>query len=433
MKPFRFSLLLLSLLLNLDLEKAQGAYSIFVASQGAASRTVQVGEAFNLDVVLFSDVSDVHNSAILRLVFSAPGLFYDSYLWSPPYGNGTSEDDSKPLARQLPLLLNTNTLTGAGYPNGAVDLELSNVTSTQPGFGSGTLVRLTLSVPLDYAGPTNVTVTIRPESFANGFNNIPTVPSSSFTLTIVEIQSSIRTLVASKSIWRYLDNGSDQGSAWRAPGFDASSWSNGVAEFGYGHGDEATVVRYGPEPRNKHVTTFFRQTFVVPDASSYGADLLHLRARRADGIVAFLNGTEVFRDNMPAGAIAFDTLASNPAADDGYVWISGAVDQKLLINGTNLLAAEVHQIDRGSPDISFDLELSTEGCVSRKLTVLQGTNQVLLVLPCAADGYRVESADGLAPPVKWVTVTNQPVVSGSLKTLVLARPAGSRFFRLAKP
>ena len=37
----------------------------------------------------------------------------------------------------------------------------------------------------------------------------------------------IDTLVASNADWKYLDDGSDQGEAWRAPGFDDSAWATG--------------------------------------------------------------------------------------------------------------------------------------------------------------------------------------------------------------
>ena len=47
-------------------------------------------------------------------------------------------------------------------------------------------------------------------------------------------------LVAPGTTWSYLDDGSDQGSAWADPLFDDSTWATGPAELGYGDGDEAT-------------------------------------------------------------------------------------------------------------------------------------------------------------------------------------------------
>jgi hypothetical protein len=51
-----------------------------------------------------------------------------------------------------------------------------------------------------------------------------------------------------------------------SPTFDDSTWSNGVAQFGYGNGDEKTVVSYGGNANNKYVTTYFRKQFVVANA-----------------------------------------------------------------------------------------------------------------------------------------------------------------------
>src|SRR6185295_1874260 len=49
-------------------------------------------------------------------------------------------------------------------------------------------------------------------------------------------------LVPKGALWKYLDNGSDQGTAWRAPAFNDSTWASGPAQLGFGDGDEATAV-----------------------------------------------------------------------------------------------------------------------------------------------------------------------------------------------
>ena len=73
------------------------------------------------------------------------------------------------------------------------------------------------------------------------------------------------TLIPLGAVWKYLDNGSDPGKSWRDPGFDDSKWASGPAQLGYGDGDEATVVGFGPDPSHKYITTYFRHTFEVPD------------------------------------------------------------------------------------------------------------------------------------------------------------------------
>lgn len=73
----------------------------------------------------------------------------------------------------------------------------------------------------------------------------------------------VDTLVPAGSVWKYLDNGTDQGTAWRGTGFDDSAWASGPAPLGYGD-PVSTTVNYGPDPNNKYITTYFRKTLPSP-------------------------------------------------------------------------------------------------------------------------------------------------------------------------
>ena len=164
-------------------------------------------------------------------------------------------------------------------------------------------------------------------------------------------------LIPQGSVWRYLDDGSDQGTAWREIAFADGSWASGPAELGYGDGDETTVVSGGPAG-NRHITTYFRHTFNVVDPSTvFGLDLQVLRD---DGAVVYLNGTEVFRINMPGGTIASSTRASGAIGGSAErTFQSTSVSAALLVPGDNVVAVEVHQASPTSSDISFNLVLST--------------------------------------------------------------------------
>jgi outer membrane protein assembly factor BamB len=161
-------------------------------------------------------------------------------------------------------------------------------------------------------------------------------------------------LVQTGSVWKYLDTGIDQGTAWREPDFDDSAWAAGPAQLGYGDGDEATVVSFGPDPSNKYVTTYFRRTFEAADADAF--ESLTLRVLRDDGVVVHLNGVEVFRDNMPAGPVAFNTLALAVATDENE-YLTATIPPSALVNGHNIVAVEIHQVNPSSSDLGFDLEL----------------------------------------------------------------------------
>src|SRR5436309_15912870 len=54
-------------------------------------------------------------------------------------------------------------------------------------------------------------------------------------------------LVPRGSVWKYLDNGSDQGAAWQGTNFNDSAWASGPARLGYGGDGEVTAVNYGPD------------------------------------------------------------------------------------------------------------------------------------------------------------------------------------------
>lgn len=190
-------------------------------------------------------------------------------------------------------------------------------------------------------------------------------PSSSFPLLLLSlavmlcqhVEAQTATYIPLRSQWKYLDNGSNQGTAWRGAGFNDGAWTQGVAQLGYGDGDEATVVSFGPNSSAKYITTYFRRAFDVADAAAVTG--LTLKLLRDDGAVVYLNGTEVFRNNLPSGTVISSTLA--PVAiggTDESALIEAAISPVPLLNGPNVLAVEMHQQSGTSSDISFDLELT---------------------------------------------------------------------------
>jgi hypothetical protein len=167
---------------------------------------------------------------------------------------------------------------------------------------------------------------------------------------------STATLVPIHSTWKYLDNGSDQGTAWQSSNFDDSSWAAAAGPLGYGTGNLHTVIGYGPDDDNKYITTYFRLSFNVADPSRFSG--LMLRLLQADGAVVYLNGTEVYRGNLPTGTINATTLASSWVADsDESRYFPATISPAALVQGTNVLAVEVHLWSASGPDMLFDLGL----------------------------------------------------------------------------
>lgn len=179
--------------------------------------------------------------------------------------------------------------------------------------------------------------------------------------------------------WQYRDDGSNQGTAWRGSLFDDSSWSNGIAQFGYGNGDEKTVVSYGGNANNKYVTTYFRKQFVVDNAPCL--ESLTLKLVVDDGAAVYLNGTNILNYQLATNA-AFNTLASSTQATNVEdTWFSYPINPALLVNGTNTLAVEIHQAALNDPDLSFDLQLvAMESTTLRFMNWSVGTNTFQLTL-----------------------------------------------------
>lgn len=182
-------------------------------------------------------------------------------------------------------------------------------------------------------------------------------------------------LVSPGSTWRYHD-GPDPVPGWQYSGFDDSGWAQGDAPLGYGilgpqwtRGGQpwatvaqipnTTTIGFGPDPANKHITSWYRADFEVADAASLDPVELHIRAD--DGAVVYVNGTEAARFNMPTGPIGPDTLAASSIASlEEVEFTELPIDGNLLVDGTNVIAVEVHQYLPNSSDVVLDLALSTK-------------------------------------------------------------------------
>ena len=168
------------------------------------------------------------------------------------------------------------------------------------------------------------------------------------------------TLVAQGAAWRYLDTGVAPPADWTDASFDASLWSEGPAPLGYGD-PVATEVSFGPDPAAKHITTWFRHAFSVDAATAADAATLTASLRVDDGALVRLNGQEIVRANLPAGVIAPDTPASTTVSGAGELAYADTVLPAVaLVEGTNVLAVEVHQVVGNSSDLVLDVGLSAE-------------------------------------------------------------------------
>lgn len=213
-------------------------------------------------------------------------------------------------------------------------------------------------------GNTLQTASIPTTAFVAGNNviaveihqNSATSSDLSFDMQLIGNPPAAVTFIPFNSVWKYLDNNT-RPAGWETSGYSDAAWASGNAQLGYGDGDEATVVSYGPDPNNKYMTTYFRKNVNITNPSTYSSFTINLI--RDDGAVVYVNGVEVVRDNMPAGPILHTTGASSnvggAAESTAYPF---TIASSYFVNGNNTIAVEVHQDVPTSSDISFDLELT---------------------------------------------------------------------------
>jgi len=166
-------------------------------------------------------------------------------------------------------------------------------------------------------------------------------------------------LVPRGAKWRYLDDGTVPPSGWHDLNFDDSKWPEGPAPLGYGDPGMGTETKPGgSDANNRAITTVFRHSFEVKDPAAIRD--LEFIYRVDDGCVAFLNGKEIKRYNLPeSGDIVHETraLKSISGGDETRYHSPEKVDPALLKPGVNFLAVEVHQDKPTSTDLAFDAAL----------------------------------------------------------------------------
>lgn len=166
----------------------------------------------------------------------------------------------------------------------------------------------------------------------------------------------ISNFIVPNDSWKYND--SDPSlllQQWKDSTFDDGSWKTGTSQFGYGEGDENTIVSYGDDVNNKFITSYYRKTFIYDTSMHYFDHRLIMMVD--DGAVVYLNGIEIVRKNLPSGEINYQTLADGAVEN---IYDTFDIPGSFFVHGNNTIAVEVHQTNATSSDLSFDLQLNAQ-------------------------------------------------------------------------
>ena len=169
------------------------------------------------------------------------------------------------------------------------------------------------------------------------------------------------TVLAAGSSWRYLfDDAVVLDDSWKQPAFADGSWKSGPAPLGWGtSGPIATNIDV-PAGQTRALMSYHRTSFNVANPGSFST--FALTTRSDDGLVVYVNGTEVRRANLPAGAINRNTYAT--AAPSTATAIANPVTvnipTNLIHSGSNTIAVEVHSNYRSTPNTSIDVTIEAK-------------------------------------------------------------------------
>jgi hypothetical protein len=247
----------------------------------------------------------------------------------------------------------------------------------------------------------------------------------------VVVRQSPISLIAPGAIWRFCDtNGMDLGTAWRAPGYNDSTWRSGPSKLGFG--DPATTMVDSTPTR---VTTYFRTRFTLSNPAT--VTNLTFGVMRDDGAVVYLNGTEVFRTGMPTGTIVNATLASAAisGAEETTWFTNTTASPSLLVPGVNVVAVEVHQGSSSSSDLGFNLLLVAGGAPSFTPVTLgrqPAGNNLLFSWP-GSSGWNLYATPTLTSNAQWIRIMSGITTMNGQSFYTAPKTQPAQFFQLRQP
>ncbi len=144
-----------------------------------------------------------------------------------------------------------------------------------------------------------------------------------------------------------VPTGNADGTNWTYVGYNDAAWTAGTNGVGYGVGSITSLFKTDVRVMsNVNASAYVRLPFTIDNPTNIS--LLVLRMRYDDGVVAWINGVEVFRANAPASV---DWNSTATAAHAPTVVEEIRLGATMLQAGANVLA--VQGLNSSAGDIDF--------------------------------------------------------------------------------
>ena len=246
------------------------------------------------------------------------------------------------------------------------------------------------------------------------------------------------------SIWTYLDNDTDPAgtpgtekydrTSWTRAGFDDSTWSKGIAPFGYQNSNKssvyknvnppevgATELKYkGSDGINNVRAYFFRTDLYIEDLEKVGS--LNGWISCDDAAIVYINGVKVYEWTKEAvnGNLEYAPGPKGNPSPTAFK-VTDLADLNLK-RGSNTVAIELHQDKAGGGDIwlDFTLEPSEERAEHLSNIVMNpGPDETQMYFTWYAD---VEK-DGYVALAKYDTLVDGKMPEDAVKQVATVKKA----------
>ena len=173
--------------------------------------------------------------------------------------------------------------------------------------------------------------------------------------SIQQVIFSQEKIISSGDNWLYFSENSLPNN-WYNEQIELTKWKQGKTPIGYGDTKVSTHIGFGSDKENKHLVKYFYKKISINNIDDFIA--FNLKVTRDDGVIIYLNGREIYRNNLPPGLITNKTEAVEIIDGKKEKEIhSKIIDAKNFRAGKNILQVSLHQVHPQSSDVIFDLEL----------------------------------------------------------------------------
>lgn len=187
--------------------------------------------------------------------------------------------------------------------------------------------------------------------------------------------------------WKVEDSGSDLGTAWKEVAYDDSAWSDAPGIYG----EETTTggipnppgLNSGPNPYSRPtITYYFRKEFTYNGATGAGVNIT-IDHVVDDAAGYWLNGQWIGGTGGISPSSNYLTQSTTTVTNASEVLAAVTGNGSSLVNGTNVLAVEVHQTSSNSSDMVFGARFNISAPSAPSIVINE-------VLPAAAGTGFVE-------------------------------------------